>query len=130
MGSQKTFLMSLIYPPLAVCRQASHQCEHLGRQLLTVSLGSDMKVLHKVDRLLTVSLLCAVSTRVRGNSHSFHRVHAQPQKRVMSSSRQYPAPLVVPPAGNHSSTVLIIHGLGDSGAGWVDFAPELSSGTG
>ncbi len=39
----------------------------------------------------------------------------------MSSSIRRAAPLVLPAAtGKHSATVIFIHGLGDSGAGWTD----------
>lgn len=38
----------------------------------------------------------------------------------MSSTMRRAAPLVLPAAGQHTATVIFIHGLGDSGAGWAD----------
>lgn len=38
----------------------------------------------------------------------------------------YPEPLVFKPAAEHKSTLIMLHGLGDSGMGWADIAPMLS----
>jgi predicted esterase len=37
-------------------------------------------------------------------------------------SIRYIPPIVVPAVKAHTATVIFVHGLGDSGAGWVDFA--------
>ncbi|PNY25095.1 Acyl-protein thioesterase 1 [Tolypocladium capitatum] len=39
---------------------------------------------------------------------------------AMSSSIRLAAPLVFPAASRHTATVIFVHGLGDSGAGWAD----------
>lgn len=38
----------------------------------------------------------------------------------------YPKPLVFKSAAEHKSTLIMLHGLGDSGMGWADIAPMLS----
>ncbi|KAJ1552639.1 hypothetical protein HK405_010561, partial [Cladochytrium tenue] len=38
-----------------------------------------------------------------------------------------PAPIVVPAAGRHSASIIFLHGLGDSGEGWVPAAVQLSA---
>eukprot|EP00201_Polytomella_parva_P023299 CAMPEP_0175045792 /NCGR_PEP_ID=MMETSP0052_2-20121109/4648_1 /TAXON_ID=51329 ORGANISM="Polytomella parva, Strain SAG 63-3" /NCGR_SAMPLE_ID=MMETSP0052_2 /ASSEMBLY_ACC=CAM_ASM_000194 /LENGTH=226 /DNA_ID=CAMNT_0016309419 /DNA_START=87 /DNA_END=767 /DNA_ORIENTATION=+ len=38
----------------------------------------------------------------------------------MASTLKYPKPLVVSPIEQHKSTVIMLHGLGDSGDGWYD----------
>ncbi|KFH42142.1 Acyl-protein thioesterase-like protein [Hapsidospora chrysogenum ATCC 11550] len=43
----------------------------------------------------------------------------------MSSSIRRAAPLVLPAAGRHTATVIFIHGLGDSGAGWADAVEHI-----
>ncbi|KAI9821577.1 MAG: hypothetical protein M1832_003251 [Thelocarpon impressellum] len=37
----------------------------------------------------------------------------------------YPAPLVVPAVKKHTATVIMAHGLGDSGAGWISLAQNF-----
>ncbi|KAL4440017.1 hypothetical protein ABPG75_003018 [Micractinium tetrahymenae] len=45
----------------------------------------------------------------------------------MSAAKlSYPEPLVFKPAAEHKSTLIMLHGLGDSGMGWADIAPMLS----
>lgn len=48
--------------------------------------------------------------------------------RAMSTSlkHKYNAPIVVPPKKEHQSTLIMLHGLGDSGDGWADIAPQLA----
>ena len=36
-------------------------------------------------------------------------------------------PIVEAAKGKHTATVILLHGLGDTGAGWADLAPELQS---
>lgn len=38
----------------------------------------------------------------------------------MASAVRRAAPIVFPATGRHTATVIFIHGLGDSGAGWAD----------
>ncbi|KAH6648773.1 Phospholipase/carboxylesterase/thioesterase [Truncatella angustata] len=38
----------------------------------------------------------------------------------MSGALQRLAPLLFPPAGRHTATVIFVHGLGDTGHGWAD----------
>lgn len=40
----------------------------------------------------------------------------------------YKDPLVYDAREKHTATVILIHGLGDSGAGWAPFGPELGQG--
>jgi lysophospholipase-1 len=45
----------------------------------------------------------------------------------MSSSVRRAAPLVLPAVGQHTATVIFIHGLGDSGAGWADAVEHMKA---
>lgn len=49
--------------------------------------------------------------------------------RAMSSNLHYPQPIKIDARGQHTATVIMLHGLGDSGDGWAgigsQFAPEL-----
>ncbi|KAK9815805.1 hypothetical protein WJX72_009810 [[Myrmecia] bisecta] len=48
-------------------------------------------------------------------------------KAMAGSQFQYPDPIVYPAPAAHTATVFFLHGLGDSGDGWSDVAPQLSS---
>jgi predicted esterase len=41
-------------------------------------------------------------------------------------SLKYRQPLVVPARGAHTATVIMLHGLGDSGEGWAPIGAEFS----
>ncbi|POR32667.1 Uncharacterized protein TPAR_07089 [Tolypocladium paradoxum] len=58
-----------------------------------------------------------LATRVSTDGH-----HQQPPTTTsaMSSSIRRAAPLVFPAASRHTATVIFVHGLGDTGAGWAD----------
>ena len=40
---------------------------------------------------------------------------------------QYPKPLSFPSKTKQTATVIILHGLGDTGRGWADFGPMLQA---
>lgn len=45
------------------------------------------------------------------------------------ASLKYPEPIVMSPAsGTHKSTVIMLHGLGDTGAGWADVGYMFQAG--
>jgi hypothetical protein len=44
---------------------------------------------------------------------------------VNMSTYQYAAPIVHAPRGKHSATVIVLHGLGDTGEGWSFFPSQL-----
>lgn len=43
----------------------------------------------------------------------------------MASTVRRAAPIVLPATGQHTATVIFIHGLGDSGAGWADAVEHM-----
>lgn len=45
---------------------------------------------------------------------------------TQANALNYPRPLVVEPSAPHTATVIMLHGLGDTGAGWYAIGPELS----
>ena len=40
---------------------------------------------------------------------------------------QYQAPIVQKPRDRHTASIIMLHGLGDSGAAWADFGAEYGS---
>ncbi len=72
------------------------------------------------------SLLCAVSAQTRPHQHLLTRTAAHAEDRRMA--RSYPKPLNYVAKAKQTASVIIIHGLGDSGHGWADFGPELGAG--
>lgn len=52
------------------------------------------------------------------------RKFAVPAVRRVSGMSAQVKPLVVAPLGKHTATVIVAHGLGDSGAGWVFLAEQ------
>ncbi|GAX75460.1 hypothetical protein CEUSTIGMA_g2903.t1 [Chlamydomonas eustigma] len=46
---------------------------------------------------------------------------------MSSSNLSYPKPLVSEPSSPHSGTVIMLHGLGDTGSGWSDIAADFQS---
>lgn len=45
--------------------------------------------------------------------------------KMSATGTKYPDPIVFPAAAVHQSTMIMLHGLGDSGMGWADIAPML-----
>ncbi len=43
------------------------------------------------------------------------------------ASLTYRKPIVLPPRAAHTATVIMLHGLGDSGEGWAFLGPEFST---
>ncbi len=40
---------------------------------------------------------------------------------------KYPPPIVEAATGTHSATVIMLHGLGDTGEGWADVAMQFKA---
>lgn len=51
----------------------------------------------------------------------------QPVRAMQTQAWQYPKPLTFPAKSKHTATVIILHGLGDTGRGWSDFGPMLQA---
>lgn len=46
---------------------------------------------------------------------------------MQTQAWQYPTPLSFPAKTKHTATVIILHGLGDTGRGWSEFGPMLQA---
>ncbi|KAF5831818.1 Phospholipase/Carboxylesterase-domain-containing protein [Dunaliella salina] len=46
---------------------------------------------------------------------------------VSMAALRYPAPIKLEPKGTPTSSVLFLHGLGDTGSGWADIGPQLQA---
>ena len=53
---------------------------------------------------------------------------APARRQASTATSSMPQPIVIPPKAQHSGSVIMLHGLGDSGAGWADIA-QLFSGS-
>ena len=71
------------------------------------------------------SLLCAVSAQTRPHQHLLTRASAHPDRKMV---RHYPKPLQYDATEKQTASIIIIHGLGDTGDGWASFGPEFSQG--
>lgn len=67
-------------------------------------------------------LSCALRLTKTKNISNVHRLEC----RTMASNLKYSAPIAIPPKQAHSSTLIMLHGLGDQGYGWADIAPQLA----
>ncbi|PNH12661.1 Acyl-protein thioesterase 1 [Tetrabaena socialis] len=61
---------------------------------------------------LTKKLSCPASVRAPTAQRS--------RIATMAAPLVYPQPIVMAPSGPHTSTMIMLHGLGDTGAGWQD----------
>ena len=71
------------------------------------------------------ALLCAVPAQTRPHQHLLTRASAHPDRKMV---RHYLKPLQHEATEKQTASIIIIHGLGDSGDGWASFGPELSQG--
>jgi lysophospholipase-2 len=67
------------------------------------------------------------STTTRSNNTS--AVAAKASAAANNMSLRYRSPIVIPPRNGqpHTATVIVLHGLGDTGDGWAGAAPELGA---
>ena len=49
-------------------------------------------------------------------------IGASARRQASTATASMPQPIVIPPKAQHSGSVIMLHGLGDSGAGWADIA--------
>ena len=68
------------------------------------------------------SLLNSKRKQASTRGHSHQSVQA-----MQTQAWQYPKPITFPSKTKHSATVIILHGLGDTGRGWSDFGPMLQA---
>ena len=89
-------------------------------------------------RHVSLSLACLLSPRqfaypVSATAHKLQRQNARKWSvsteagQQSSMSLHYSKPIIQTPREQHTSTIIMLHGLGDSGAGWSDFGAEYGS---
>ena len=90
----------------------------------------------QLARQVSLSLACLLTApRHSGlcKAHKLQRQNAAKYSVVSQAGQQsnmslhYPKPLVHRARDKHTSTIIILHGLGDTGSGWYDFASEYES---